>query len=297
MTIQLPWDSLRIVGCAQNVATRLPCVIENIEGLRNLFDNSEVLILENDSDDLTSSELSNYAKTSSGVHAFSLPGLSQKIPVKTERLAHLRNACIAWLRQSGVLRASSLVLILDLDEVNSEPWDFEAFQEALRWFFSKQAAAALFASQKGPYYDLWALRHSDLCPDDIWEKQFEAHLRNPELNDQQLFEDVVLPIQFSIPNDSQPFAVESAFGGLAFYKGDRLLSNPATYVGSKSRWVTGDNGPRLIRWQCSEHVSFNAGLRAKGFELFVHPRLINWHTDLLSQGLRLNPGSWRHLQF
>jgi hypothetical protein len=53
----------------------------------------------------------------------------------------------------------------------------------------------------------------------------------------------------------------------------------------------------LIRWQCAEHVSFHAGLRAAGGSLWLHPGLLNWPTEALPDGLRLNPASWRHLSF
>ncbi|MCP9775634.1 glycosyltransferase [Cyanobium sp. WAJ14-Wanaka] len=294
MVIQLPWSDLWVLGCAQNCAAALPAVLANIDRLRPWFDNSGLLILENDSKDATAEVLRAYARGGSGNHAFSLPGLADRLPIKTERLAHLRNGGLAWLRQRGLLAENSLLMILDLDEVNADPWSLEAVAEVLQWFAGKPQAAAVFANQRGPYYDLWALRHPQLCPDDIWERQLELHLERPELSDQDLLEAVLTPRQFSLPLDGKPLAVESAFGGLGFYRGSWLRRLPeVAYVGSRSRWIeTGDGGVRLIRWQCAEHVAFHGQLRSAGAELWVHPRLVNWTTPQI----RLNPATWRHLQ-
>jgi hypothetical protein len=289
---------LWIVGCAQNCAAYLPGVFDNIERLRSRFASSELLILENDSVDQTGAFIRSYGQARHGVHALAFAGLNQAIPVKTVRLAHLRNASMAWLEQQGAWCADSLVLILDLDQVNQAPWDLDAFDQVLQWFMRKPKAAAVFANQQGPYYDLWALRHPERCPDDVWEAVRDLKLSDPELTDQQLLERVYLPRQFELASDQPPFKVESAFGGLGFYKTSWLARAPFPYCGERTRLLHRPAGVQLLRWQVAEHVSFHAGLRALGARLWIHPALLNWNTRAaLAEGMAPNPASWRHLSF
>jgi hypothetical protein len=50
------------------------------------------------------------------LQAISFKGLNERIPVKTLRLAHLRNGVMDWLKQHQAFTATNLVL--DLDNVN-----------------------------------------------------------------------------------------------------------------------------------------------------------------------------------
>jgi hypothetical protein len=97
--------------------------------------------------------------------------------------------------------------------------------------------------------------------------------------------------------DCPPLAVESAFGGLGFYKTSWLSKNPFPYVGDQTKLIMRSTGPHLLRRQVAEHVSFHAGLRSVGAKLWIHPALINWDTQSsLHAGMGLNPASWRHLE-
>ena len=291
------YDQLWVVGCAQSCAADLPAVLANLERLRGLFRSSRLLVLENDSSDDTREILARHGQADPGLQALAFTGLNERIPVKTLRLAHLRNGAMAWLRQEGAFAQEALVLVLDLDAVNAAPWDLERYREVLEWFWQKPKAAAVFANQLGPYYDLWALRHPQLCPDDIWECMLAAKLAQPALDDAALLEQVITPRRLHFEPSLAPFKVESAFGGLGFYKTQWLAANPLPYVGDVTRWLELQGRPQLIRWQCAEHVSFHAGLRAAGGSLWLHPGLLNWPTEALPDGLRLNPASWRHLSF
>lgn len=289
------WDQLWVVGCAQNCAADLPAVLANLQALRGLFRRSRLLVLENDSTDATRQLLAQHGQGDPGLRALAFTGLNGRIPVKTVRLAHLRNGALAWLEREGALAQEALVLVLDLDAVNAAPWDLDRFAAVLEWFWPKRKAAAVFANQRGPYYDLWALRHPQLCPDDIWERMLEARLADATATDAALFERVIGPRQLTFEPSLPPFKVESAFGGLGFYKTQWLQAHRIPYGGETTRWVERQGRPELIRWQCAEHVSFHAGLRAAGGSLWLHPALLNWHTDALPGGLRMNPSSWRHL--
>ncbi len=288
---------LWVLGCARDCGRHLPSVFRNLDQLRPWFSDVQVLLLENDSRDDTLQQIRAYADARAGIQARGMPGLDDQIPVRTERLAHLRNACMGWLQRQGGLKGDDLVLVLDCDEVNAGLWDVNRWPQLFDWFLGRQDAAAMFPNQRGPYYDLWALRHPDRCPVDVWQQVLELHCRHPELSDAALIEQAYHPWQFSVNPAGLPEAVESAFGGLGFYKTRWLRRNAANYCGSISRWIDhSEEGTRLIRWQVAEHVAFHAGLRAQGGTLWLQPALVNWTTALLPD-LRPNPSAWRQLSF
>ena len=285
-----------ITGCGQNCAANLPAVLKNIERLRSLCSESRVLLLENDSCDETASLIRTYGLNHANVHALGFPGLNARIPIKTVRLAHLRNTALEWLRCNGGWGSVDWLVVLDLDEVNAAPWDLARLTQALLWWQKQPQAAGLFANQSGPYYDLWALRHNQLCPDDVWEAMLHLHGRKPELSDLELLEQVYTPREFSLDPTTPPQEVDSAFGGLAIYQSDWLARAEARYVGERAIAWDGPTNRRWLRWQSCEHVAFHQQLRAIGGRLWIHPGLINWNTAAATQtGMRANPAGWRHL--
>ena len=292
MSSPMIWPKLWILGCARNCASYLPAVMKNIVRLRSMFKASEMFVLENGSTDLTFATLSGYQDH--GLIKFcSIPGLENQLSARTVRLAYLRNACMNWLPVRGY-QPDDLVLVLDLDEVNAGPWCLDSFANALAWFARNDNAAAIFANQDGVYYDLWALRHARLCSIDIWARQFELHLRDPRWTDEDLLNTVVRPLQFSIDPAASPIRVESAFGGLGFYKASWLQKlSHIGYTGSRCLWI---NDQHLISLQWSEHIAFHAQLNAVGGELYIYPALINWDTRHFGGSLPFNPGYWRQLQ-
>lgn len=150
MKFDLPWTKLWVVGLAQNCKK---------------FRSAQVLIFENDSTDHTIDVIKRQSNSNIHLQAISFKGLNERIPVKTLRLAHLRYGVMDWLKQHQAFTATNLVL--DLDNVNSYQWNIDNYHRVLSWFAGVPSAAGVFANQLGPYYDLWALRHSVYCKDDI----------------------------------------------------------------------------------------------------------------------------------
>jgi len=286
---------LVVLGCAQNCGHQINSTFQNIQHLSQHFRGTEVLILENDSTDDTVLQIQQHQRLLPQLTARSFAGLNARIPIKTERLAHLRNGAMQWLQQRQKPGDQTLVLVLDLDEVNATPWPLDSWLPALHWFLNQPTAAGLFANQLGPYYDLWALRHPQRCPVDVWQEVLNLHLQQPHLNDVALLQQAYLPWQFTLNSHGPPEAVDSAFGGLGFYKLHWLQRNRVPYSGLITRWLEQPNqSSKLVRWQVAEHVSFHSGLRQAGATLWIHPALINWNTGALPH-LRPNPRGWRHL--
>lgn len=152
MKFDLPWTKLWVVGLAQNCEEFLPAVLANIEALCTKFRSAQLLIFENDSIDHTIDVIKHHSNLNIHLQAISFKGLNERIPVKTLRLAHLRNGVMDWLKQHQAFTATNLVLVLDLDNVNSLQWNLDDFDSVLSWFADVPSAAGVFANQLGPYY-------------------------------------------------------------------------------------------------------------------------------------------------
>ena len=291
---------LWILGCVQNSEKYLSQVFANLQGCQSLFAGSTILVLENDSRDCTRSWLRSFGRTHGGVKAQSFQGLNDQIPVKTVRLAALRNAGIDWLHALGALRSpNDLVMILDFDEVNADPWDFSQLEQVVSrsWLVIKQAQFFLISLA---LITISRLRHSELCPHDVWWQVYQMHIKNPHWSDSKCLDAGYFPWQLNLSPRQEPFMVDSAFGGLGLYKASWLQRAQAPYCGETVRLLcVEDEGSRLLRWQVCEHVNFHAGLRSAGASLWIYPAWINWNTQTVVDrgGLRPNPSSWKYLSF
>jgi hypothetical protein len=184
------------------------------------------------------------------------------------------------------------VMLMDLDDVAVRPLDAGALLRTLDFLDGSEKAVAGFANQLGLYYDMWALRHPQYCPMDIWETALD-YQNSQGCSNEVAFEAVVRPRMFRVDPGLAPFAVESAFGGLGLYKMRAYLDAPNPYLGSRVKVVARGGAKAVANIQICEHVHFHSGLRAKGGELYVCPGLING--DMTGYGF--NPATMGSLIF
>jgi glycosyltransferase involved in cell wall biosynthesis len=263
-------------GCAKNCARHLPAVLENIERLSGLFSDSYFVFVENDSNDGTKHLLAQWGQDHPNCFVIGMDGLERAEPVRTRRLEFARNAYTQLIRSSD-LASFDYLIMLDLDEVNSAALDLKSVSRALAFLDETPGAAAAFANQRGTYYDMWALRHRDTCPVDVWEEVYDHAMRHGVTDDAAYAETFARRL-FSLPVDADPLEVDSAFGGLGIYRMNYVVGNPNPYLGHKVKAM--DRGEKLqfARWQTCEHVHFHRGIRSIGGRLFVLPWLINCET-------------------
>ena len=167
-----------ITGCVRDSGRHLPALFRNIELLRTLFEQSDVLLLENDSRDDTVASIRAYAAEAQAVHALGFPGLAEQIPIKTVRLAHLRNTALAWQQQRGGWAALDVLVVLDCDSVNGS-----LGSEGLFRGFALVVAGAVWGwpvCEPG-----WSLLRPlgyappSQCPDDVWAAIAQLHGQSP----------------------------------------------------------------------------------------------------------------------
>lgn len=233
-------QELIICGLARDVHDALPAMMKKIELLGKLFKNYKVIIFENDSLDGTYELLQYWQRINPKVEILSEQLHAKKweavqSPSRMEQMAAYRNRYLEHIRAKNY--AFDYLIVLDLD---------------LPLGFSYDGIAHTFS------YEDWDVVGSNgiLVPpygDPIAKPMFyDAFAFRPK-NQQEVMDTVTInQLQFQRGDDL--VTVESAFGGLAIYSNQAILSG-VNYGGA----------------DC-EHVVFHQALRKRGFEQqFLNP--------------------------
>ncbi len=272
-----------IAGLIRDGAASLDREVRQLLAATAGFHRVQVLLIESDSTDDTLATLTGMARRAEHIQFLSLGQLEPSLPQRTARLAHCRNAYIEAVRTDPRYRDVDYVLVSDLDGMNGL-LDSAALHSC---FQVQEAWDVLTANQGGPYYDIWALRHPDWSPDDC----LRLLSRLEPLFGHEVARDIaVYSRQVRIPRTSPPIAVQSAFGGLALYTREALLSG-------------GYEGLDPEGFEVCEHVPHHARICAAGHRIFINPQLINtaWtiHTRnkqmgrVIKHAIRTGVRQWR----
>ena len=185
-------------------------------------------------------------------NSLSLGHLSKTLPQRTVRIAHCRNLIVDAVSADAEV---DYVLLADFDGVNSTVTRAgieSAWRSEIPW-------EAVTANQRGPYYDIWALRHPFWSPNDCWEAAREL---TPLFGVALARRMAVSSRQVRLREDAGLVEVDSAFGGLGLYC-------RTAFVAGRYRGLD-ETGAEIC-----EHVPFHNDLRAKGHRLFINPALLN----------------------
>jgi hypothetical protein len=285
MRLTMKFGKAIVVGCLKNAAEFLPHVFENLEKLASCFDQVAFIFIENDSRDETKAIISDWGANQSNFRLFSIDGLDEFEKNRTVRLEIARNAYLNAIQQDETLHPFDHLVVLDMDDRGAHPLELDAIKSALVFLSENEQRAAVFANQPVKYYDLWALRHPQLCPFDFWHEVLAQALNVG--TDQEAFDNVYKKVIKCIPIDTPPIQVESAFGGLGIYKLNFVLNNKSRYIGHEFKYFVGE---RMVfsKLQTCEHVSFHQGISALGGQMFILPYLVNSDQDT-----GFNPSAFR----
>jgi hypothetical protein len=282
------------VGCARNCEPYIDRVLANIGRAASQFTEVAFVFVENNSVDSTADRLRNFGKNWEHFFLEQLPGLDARCPRRTERLAIARNHYMDVIRQS-TMRNHEYLFVFDMDEINSLPLVLGNLMGALHLLDSAPDHAAVFANQFHYYYDMYALRHHQLCPMDPWEEVFD-YVRSHRVSDQAAFDATYAKRMMSIdPHQQTAIEVESAFGGLGVYRTSYAIDG--VYCGSRSKTIIEDGRERNLQWQVCEHVSFHSDIRSRGGRLLIAPWLVNCQFTPLKPGeaVPFSPSQYRSL--
>lgn len=225
------------------------------------------LVIESDSSDQTVATLGKLEGDVPNFRFISLGTLRDRMPNRTERIAHCRNVYLDELKANRLYTEVDYVVLADLDGTNDliTTSGFASCWKRSDW-------DVCTANQRGPYYDIWALRHSHWNPND-WQQQYDfLHAHN--VRREAAMWAACYSRMITIDPSEEWIEVDSAFGGLAVYRKEAICD--ARYIGLD------EAGNEVC-----EHVSFNNQLKLSGRRIFINPELINTAYTEHSRQLRL----------
>lgn len=253
---KLPSDSkVLITGLIRDGAHCIQRDIEKLLSAAKIFKDVHVLVIESDSQDQTLNRLASLAARNTQIRYVSLGQLKDIFPSRTDRLAHCRNTYLAELRNNPLYADVDYVIVADLDGMNDL---LNSDSLASCWDVSEDWCV-ITANQEDSYYDIWALRHSDWCPDDC--QALLARLE-PLFGHETALSLAVESRQIRISPSRPLIPVQSAFGGLAIYTASAMQCG--AYRGQD------ENGNEVC-----EHVSLHLQMTKAGHAIYLNPRLIN----------------------
>jgi hypothetical protein len=273
-------SSVAVVGVARNCGETLMRDVARLRAGFAAAGELRFLVVESDSSDNTLDQLEHLRRSLNEFTYVSMGSLTNRFPVRTERIAHCRNRYLSELNDHPRFAGVDYVVVADLDGVNNR---LDAKAVATCWSSAIDWSVCT-ANQRDLYYDVWALRHDGWCPDDCW-----ALYRRlvPLIGEAQALALAVHARMIHIDPAAPMIEVASAFGGLAIYKAGAV---------QKARYC-GQIGGQAI----SEHVPLHEAVSAAGHRIFINPALLNaastshsWNKTRVAQLARsLLPGVYQ----
>ena len=245
-----------VTGLARDCGNHLSQEILRIEQhLLKIFTVVDFFIVESDSIDNTEEVLTQISTKKRSVKYLSLGKLANEIPGRIDRLRYCRNSYVNFVRQSIGNDKPDFVMVVDFDIKN------RAFNlSPLAKLMSENWWDGLFANQKGPYYDIYALRKEGWVEDDCFKRYRELARQMPA---KKAKKEAVWSQMRRIPRDKELIEVESAFGGLGVYR--RRVFENFDYA-SLSEMSTDE----------SEHIWLHKKIGNSGGKLFIVPAMTNF---------------------
>jgi len=240
--------SIHILGVARNVSPYLHKVFANLINVSKVFQNTQITIVESDSDDGSYRSLKKWENLVPNTKILSLGKLRKKITKRTERIAYVRN--ITWALRN---KDCDYFMWVDLDNVNAGLLDCKGFSVLSE---APSDWGIITASQDDDYYDIWALRHTAICNFDCieeikkagWENK-DAHEKYVKVPSRRIVEQLKT-IDF--------LKVDSAFGGMSIIRNIQNLDHEKPFIGVK------DSGDEVCEW-----VTFNNYIRQLGVSIYI----------------------------
>lgn len=267
--------NIMVVGTIRNVAKTLTKELEIIENALANHNILRIILVESDSTDNTLEVASNIAKTKIEIiKVITLGKLRTIFPNGVQRIQHCRNIYVREIRHELTTQSIDLIMIVDLDGINKK-----LTKKSFDSCFRRNDWDVVLANQVLGYYDIYALREANWCPEDcaktvqdmkkrIYPKVPKVLLTQPFrvfttlLVDDYIERKSIYRKMIRINKYAEWIEVESGFGGLGLYKSD---------IFRRFDYGTFSTAEEVI----CEHVILNHQIRKAGLRIFINPYLIN----------------------
>lgn len=249
-TIDMGSLPIVICGCCRDVEPHLPEVLASMHRIGARFQSYRIVIFENDSRDATRSILEAERNRFPEIMTLLLED-GMKSPLRTERLAHIRNRLLEEARRIDP-ESKGLLLMMDMDDVAAKGTLAETIHTCFHFPF--EAWDALATNRRFVYYDIWALRIRQHIEFDFAEmcgktRSMEGHRK------------YFLRFRRMIRKSDRLLPVLSAFGGAALYKMSAVSGKHYIGIGPDGREVC-------------EHLSLHDQMIRDGRKIFINTQMV-----------------------
>jgi len=198
-----------ICGPVRNCGPFLDKVFQNIEKIGALFDDYEILIYYDPSNDNTLEKLKSYQQKNQRLKLYINKRLVSVY--RTHRLAHARNFCLNYVRSLD-LNEYPFFIMMDFDDVNAK----EVNPSILKKYLSRDDWDGLSFNTSPKYYDIWALSIYPYC--------FSYnHFKYKNINS---YNAIQFYIDYKLRNlkDGQLQKCISSFNGFSIYRTNKFMN-------------------------------------------------------------------------
>ena len=238
-----------ICGCAKNVAKHISSVLNNINIIRKLFNNTRVVFFYDKSSDDTLDYLEKY-------DCVVLKNTEPILEKRTWRIAYARNKLLTYVYSKH--SDSQYFIMMDCDDVTAGQVHIDYLKSCL----NKNNLWDGLSFNKKWYYDFWALLFEPYIQHC---KSFEFYSANYQT---AMSRDLRRKLNNVKGKDNEFVDVYSAFNGFAIYKTNKFIN--CKYDGEKQFQFTQDDlrtnldklskcriDPRIIDDVCQYDDSYN----------------------------------------
>ena len=247
-----------ICGPVRNCGPFLDKVFQNIEKIGLIFDDYEILIFYDQSDDNTLEKLKEYQSKNSRLKLYVNKTLVSKY--RTHRLAYARNFCLNYVKLLD-LNEYPFFIMMDFDDVNCK----EVNTQILKNYLSREDWDGLSFNTTPKYYDIWALSIYPYCFSyNHFHKNAKTHF---------IIQDYIMGLLNKLkPGELLPCI--SSFNGFSIYRTSKFLNTcydgkiridliPKNYIlahakAANSHMIFYDYGDVKGMYEDCEHRAFHA---------------------------------------
>lgn len=198
-----------ICGPVRNCEPFLDKVLLNVEKIGNIFDDYEIIIFYDMSDDNTLDKLKEYQTKNNRLKFFVNKTLVSKY--RTHRLAFARNFCLNYVKKLDI-NEYPFFIMMDFDDVNCK----EVNQNVLQKYLLREDWDALSFNTTPKYYDIWALSIYPYC--------FSYnHFENTDIHNYDIIQNYI-DNRLKKLGEGELLRCMSSFNGFSIYRTNKFLN-------------------------------------------------------------------------
>jgi len=209
-----------ICGPVRNCETFLDKVFSNIEKIGSIFDDYQIIVVYDDSQDNTLTKLKEYQEKNPKITFYVNKILISNY--RTHRLAYARNCCLNYVKQQCNIEEYPFFIMMDFDDVNCKEVDIDV----LKKYLDRDDWDGLSFNTVPKYYDIWALSIYPYCFSYSHFSNIETVCENYTIIQNYITN------QLNNLNPGELLKCMSAFNGFSIYRTNKFLN---TYYDGRPR--------------------------------------------------------------